>query len=88
MTQTNRKPAHTIRYGGVHVAIWKNENEKGVNHTVTVERRYFAADQWQSTAGFFREDLLALAKALTEAHTWMYARCRTNLSTPAEETAA
>lgn len=87
MTETGKRPAHTIRYGNVHLAIWKNENEKGTNYSVTMERRYRYAGSWHSTPGFFREDLLALAKALNDAHTWIYARSKDPV-TPTEEAVA
>lgn len=85
MTESTIKPAHTIRYGSVQVAIWKNLNTKGVNYSISMERRYFANGKWSSTPGFFREDLLALAKALNDAHSWIYARTK---EPTAEEAAA
>jgi hypothetical protein len=87
MTETNKRPAHRITYGSVHLAIWKNENTKGTNYSVTMERRYLSAGSWNSTPGFFREDLLALGKALSEAHTWIYARSKDPV-TPTEEAMA
>lgn len=87
MTETRKRPAHSIRYGGVQVAIWKHENTKGTNYSVSMERRYLSAGSWHSTPGFFREDLLTLAKALTDAHSWIYSRSN-DVTTPAEEAAA
>ena len=87
MNETTKKPEHRIIYGRVQVAIWKNNNEKGTNFSVTMERRYLSAGSWHSTPGFFREDLLALSKALHDAHSWIYARSKDPVSS-IEETAA
>lgn len=94
MTQTkNNKPAHTIRYGGVHVAIWPYTFQYRLKFfDVTAQRRYRikGTEIWESTTRFRADDLLVLAKALTEAHTWINAQDRevSSSPTPAEEDAA
>ena len=69
--QSNKvQPAEEIRIGSVKAAIWRNEGEKGAYFTVTFQRIYRTEDgQWQSTAGFGRDDLLVLAKVADAAHT-------------------
>ncbi len=64
----SRKPVHTIRQGLVQAAIWQNEHDNNTYFTVTFERRYKDGDQWKSTQGFGRDDLLVLAKIADLAH--------------------
>jgi hypothetical protein len=68
MTES-RKPAQTVRQGMIQAAIWKNTTDKGPYYAVTFERRYRDGEEWKSTHGFGRDDLLALAKVADLAHT-------------------
>ena len=72
MTQTANKPVHEIRYGHVKVLVWQNETANGTRHNVTVSRIYKADDEWKETSSFGRDDLLLLAKAVNQAHTWIH----------------
>ena len=60
--------------GGIRAAIWKNDTEAGVRYNVTIERIYKDKDEWKSTGSFGRDDLLLLAKAVDQAHTWIFAQ--------------
>ena len=70
------RPAHTIRYGAVRAAIWRNVVDNG-NATrplycVTFSRSYKDGENhWKESASFGSDDLLVLAKAADEAHTWI-----------------
>ena len=71
------RPAHTIRYGAIRAAIWRNiidnGNASGPLYCVTFSRSYKDnSDHWKDTNSFGRDDLLALAKVADEAHTWIY----------------
>lgn len=67
------KPVHQIRYGLVKASVWRNEtNNNGVRHNVTVVRLFKDGDDWKESSSFGRDDLLLVAKALNEAHTWIY----------------
>lgn len=69
---TLARPVHEIRFGKVKAAVWAAETERGVWFNVTVSRLYKDKDQrWKSTDRFGRDDLLVLAKALDQAHTWV-----------------
>jgi hypothetical protein len=68
MTES-RKPVQTVRQGMIQAAIWKNTTDKGPYYAVTFERRYRDGEEWKSTHGFGRDDLLALAKVADLAHT-------------------
>lgn len=69
-SQANR-PVEEILLGGVKAAIWRNETESGVRYNVTFERIYRDGKEWRSTNSFGRDDLLLLAKAADQAHTWI-----------------
>jgi hypothetical protein len=75
------RPAHTIRYGAVRAAIWRNIVDNGNAsrplYCVTFTRSYKDGEnQWKENSSFGFDDLLGLAKAADEAHTWI-ARQRT-----------
>jgi len=72
MEKQNSKPVHEIHYGAIKAAIWKNQTEHGVRHNVTLTRLYRKDDQWKTTDSLGRDDLLVAAKALGDAHTWIY----------------
>jgi hypothetical protein len=66
------KPVHEVRLGSVKAAIWQNQTENGTRFNVTVARIYKDGEQWKSTDGFGRDDLLLLAKVIDQAHTWIF----------------
>ncbi|MCG8408652.1 MAG: hypothetical protein MI923_25900 [Phycisphaerales bacterium] len=68
-----KPPVHTIRYGRIKAAIWRNETENGIMFNVTVTRTYRDdGEELQDSHSFGRDDLLTAAKALNEAHTWIF----------------
>lgn len=71
-TATANKPVHEVRYRLVKAAIWLNQTPQGTIHNVTVSRAYKDGEDWKNSSSFGPADLLPLAKALNEAHTWIY----------------
>lgn len=74
--QTKTRPIHEVRFGSVRAVIWSNPTENGPMFNVTVSRSYKTkdgngADVWRDSESFGRDDLLVLAKALNEAHTFI-----------------
>jgi hypothetical protein len=66
------QPTHVVRLGLVRASVWLNQTEQGPRYNVSVSRLYMGSDQrWHSTASFGLKDLLALAKAVDQAHTWI-----------------
>jgi hypothetical protein len=65
------KPAHKIRHRTLTVTIWKNKSEKGAWYSVIPSRAYKQGEEWKETDRFDFDDLLALAKLLDEAHSWI-----------------
>ena len=65
-------PVHVVRFGTVRACIWQVQTEFGPRHNVTVSRLYKGADgAWYNATTFSYRDLLALAKALDWAHSWI-----------------
>jgi hypothetical protein len=74
--KASNRPAHTIRYGAVRAAIWRNIVDNGNAsrplYCVTFSRSYKDGENhWKENASFATDDLLVLAKAADEAHTWI-----------------
>ena len=66
------KPAHKIRIGVLQVTIWRNAGDKGNWYSVVPTRSYKQADDsWKETDSLNFDDLLAMAKLLDLAHTWI-----------------
>ena len=68
----NKKPDHVIRFGLIKVSIWKNETRSGERHSVSICRLYRDGDLWRESTRFGRDDLTVAAKALDQAHTWIF----------------
>ncbi len=64
-----------MRYGNVRAAIWRNVVDLGSNSRpldgVMFSRSYKDGNDWKDTSGFGLDDLLLLAKAANDAHTWI-----------------
>lgn len=73
---TKERPAHNVKIGLVEAAIWRNETDGRQRFNVTVRRSYAVEHEgkrtWKSTDSFGRDDLLALAKAVDLAHSWIH----------------
>ena len=65
-------PAHKLRIGVLQATIWRNISEKGTWYSVTPSRSYKQGDEtWRETDSLGYDDILAMAKLLDEAHTWI-----------------
>ena len=74
--KTANRPVQTIRYGSVRAAIWRNVVDNGNAsrplYCVTFSRSYKDGENaWKESASFGTDDLLLLAKAADEAHSWI-----------------
>ena len=66
-------PVHTVRFGAVKAAVWENQTQHGPMFNVTVSRSYKDENgDWQESSSFGTDDLLTLAKALDQAHSWIH----------------
>lgn len=69
--RTNR-PVHEIRHRNVRATIWKNPVQNGVMYNVTVSRSYRdGQSEWHESSSFPFNELMNLAKALSDAHTFI-----------------
>jgi hypothetical protein len=66
------RPVHEIRLGRIKAAVWANDTENGVRHSVTLSRIYKDGNEWKSTDSFGREDLPLVCKVADQAHSWIY----------------
>ncbi len=70
------KPAHVVRYGTIKGAIWRNVVDNGNAsrpiYNVTFSRSYKDGEEWKDSGSFGLDDLLTLAKAASDCHTWIY----------------
>ena len=73
-TSTTNKPSHVVRYGAVKAVVWQNQTSNGPMYNVTVARTYRDGEEWKESSSFGADELLTLAKALNEAHTWIFAQ--------------
>jgi hypothetical protein len=71
-TGSSNKPSHVVRYGGIKAVIWQNQTSNGPMYNVTVARTYKDGEEWKESSSFGADELLTLAKALNEAHTWIF----------------
>jgi hypothetical protein len=71
VTQT-KKPATTLRCGGIKASIWMNESEKGAFYSATFSRPFKDAQgNWKNSASFGLSDLDALAVLTAQAKQWI-----------------
>jgi hypothetical protein len=67
----SQQPAHKLRDGALQVTIWRNPGEKGTWYSVTPRRGYKKGDDWKETDSLGSDDLLAMSKLLSQAHSWI-----------------
>lgn len=84
-TQKNQ-PVMEYRINGVKAVVWKNETRNGSMFNTTLVRVYKDKDgQWQETASLGRDDLLAAAKVLDQAHSFIIIHEQTRAEVDTEE---
>ncbi|MEM9698869.1 MAG: hypothetical protein AAF943_08785 [Pseudomonadota bacterium] len=68
-TDNTNRPEETLREGPLKAAIWRNEDEHGAYHSVTVARTYKDRDgNLQDTQSFRPKDMLGLSELARQAH--------------------
>lgn len=72
---TNR-PVHNVRYGAIKAAVWRNVVDNGnasrPMYNVTFSRSYKdGEDNWRDSQSFGYDDLLVVAKAANDCHSWI-----------------
>ncbi len=70
-TQT-KKPATTLRCGGIKASIWMNAGEKGAFYSATFARPFKDAQgNWKNAASFGPSDLDAISLLAAQAKQWI-----------------
>lgn len=66
-------PVHEIRYRTIAAAIWKNQTDGGETfYSVTVKRGWQdESGQWHDSTSFPFSELPTVAKAISDAHSWI-----------------
>jgi hypothetical protein len=76
LEKPGNRPVHTIRYGAVRAAIWRNVVDNGnasrPMYNVTFSRAYKDGEKWKDSASFGPDELLTLAKIANDAHTFIH----------------
>jgi len=66
------RPVAEFRINGAKAVVWKNDTQNGPMFNTSLVRVYRDAnDEWQETHSLGRDDLLAAAKVLDEAHSFI-----------------
>ena len=61
------KPEHSVRVGGIQIAVWTNETTKGVMRSVTIDKSYKdLKGEWQRTKSYKDSDLPKIVLGLQE----------------------
>ncbi len=79
------KLSHVVRFGLIKVQIYEKKTPAGLRHNVSLCRLYRNGDQWVESKVFGRDDLPLVAKAVDQAHTWIFAQSQGNPSPAPEE---
>ena len=66
------KPIKEIRLGAIRAAIWKNQKENMVIHSVKITKTYKQNEEWKETTSFSKTDLALVTKVADLAHTYIY----------------
>jgi hypothetical protein len=64
-------PAHKLRIGALQATIWRNSGDNNTWYSVKLTRGYKVDEGWRETDNLGFDDLLAAAKLLDSAHTWI-----------------
>lgn len=65
------RPVFKITLWPLSASIWKQTGTNGDFYNVTLQRSYKDGETWKNSDSFGRDDLLAAAKLLDQAHSWI-----------------
>ena len=75
------KPIQNIRVGGIQIAVWENETEKGTMRSITIDKSYKAGAEWKTTKNFKDSDLPKIIIGLNEVLRTLYLKVDVVLET-------
>lgn len=71
----DNRPFHEVRHRRIRATVWRNETRNGPMYSVTVSRSYRdEGGVWKDSHSFGFDDLMNLAKALYDAHSFISAQ--------------
>lgn len=65
-------PEHTIRCGGVQIAIWSNETSKGTFQSITIDKSYKDGENWKRTKSLKPTDLIKVQIGINKVLEYLY----------------
>ena len=71
MSDSNKRPVHQIKIGGIQAAIWEQEGSKGNFMNVSFSRSYKHENEWKTSHTYTVNQLDDLRRAATEAETYI-----------------
>ena len=66
------KPEHTIRCGGIQIAVWSNETPKGTFQSITIDKSYKDGETWKRTKSFKATDLIKVQIGINKVLEYLY----------------
>ncbi len=73
MSEISNSPVYRLRYGNVAAAVWANNSQAGYFYNTTFQKTYaLDGGGWGDSSSFDDRDLLNLAKAAADVHTWIH----------------
>ena len=82
---SSSKPEHTVRCGGIQLAIWSNETTKGTFQSITIDKSYKDGETWKRTKSFKPADLVKLQLGITKVLEYLF--LKPDVITPKSDTA-
>jgi len=81
---SDNRPFHEIRHRRIRATVWRNDTAKGAMYNVTLSRSYREGEQWKDSHSFAFDDLMTVAKALYDAHSFISAQHAADRATTAQ----
>jgi len=66
------RPEHTVRVGGIQIAIWSNDTGKGTFQSITIDKSYKDGANWKRTKSFKPTDLIKIQLGLNKVLEYLY----------------
>lgn len=74
MAKEKITPEHTVKVGGIQIAIWSNQTDKGVFRSITIDKSYKDGNEWKHTKSFKPNDLTFISLGITKVLEYLYVK--------------
>jgi hypothetical protein len=69
----NNKPVFSVKVGAVQFSVWENEvKDRGVMHSVTIDKSYKSGEEWKTTKNFSPNDLVKVSLGIQKVLEFLY----------------